>query len=103
MTELWIGAIVATVAGCIYAAWGPKVLLGTIFGTIVFVFVAGVLWLHAETQSQHHELITQCSDIPGQPYNWQWKHYENPADCRKVGGVPYADQYPDEYKKYGGK
>jgi len=91
MTELWIAAIASTIAGCIWAAWGPKALLGTIAALAVLA-----LWdLHTLTAEERHRTLTSCFDIPGQPYDWQWKHYENPADCRKTGGVPYRDRYPE--------
>ena len=93
MIELWAGAIVATIAGCIYAAWGPKVLLGT----IAALPVVGVLWLNATSGDEQHEFSTRCFDMPG---TTMWGNYENPTDCRKAGGVPYADRYPDLYKRY---
>jgi hypothetical protein len=95
MSELWIGAIASTIAGCIWAAWGPRALLGTM-GVLAAVFV---WWMHENGQRQYRETISRCFDMPGHR-SYEWGSYENPADCRKAGGVPYADWNPGEYARY---
>ena len=50
MIELWAGAIVSTIAGCIYAAWGPKALLGTIAALAVVSGVTLGVVIYAETK-----------------------------------------------------
>lgn len=57
MIELWAGSIVATIAGCICAAWGPKALLKTIAALAMALAAVSAVVVYAEVTYQQQEYV----------------------------------------------